>query len=76
MDNTAATPRDIIEALTAHVSDSNPYIEWGIADRDYVLVWGDEVAGPGIEATIWDVTEETFEDRLAATVRVTFEVTS
>ena len=74
MDNTAATPRDIIEALTNHLDGDD--VEWGIADRDYILMWDNAVAGPGIEATIWDVTEETFEDRLAATVRVTFEVTS
>ena len=75
MDNTAATPRDIIEALTAHLTTTNGTdVEWGIADRDYALTWDNVVAGPGIEATIWDVTDE--DDREVATVRVTFEVTS
>ena len=72
MDNTEPSPRDIIEALTNHLDGDD--VEWGIADRDYILMWDNAVAGPGIEATIWDVTDE--DDREVATVRVTFEATS
>ena len=72
--NTEPSPRDLIEALIAHLSEGSSDVEWGIADRDYILMWHEDVAGPGIEATIYDETGR--EDVQVATVRVTFEVTS
>lgn len=70
--STDPAPLDLIEAMIGYLETSRGYadVEFGIADRDYRVVWDSSVSGESraIDATIYDTTE--LDSRVVAEIRV------